>query len=316
MDITTLIPAYKPKYLSDLLMALSRQTYRPRRILISDDSPGGDFKNILSNESLRKLINEMSIEVIDGPRSGGRANFRHLLRQWNESTELVHILCDDDIIYPDFYEQHLAVHGTGSIDCSVSRRWTADESGRPIGSLAIPREITRHPNRTIGIDPDFAFQSIVPRCNNWMGEFSNAVLNAKIATQIHEYTMADISFQGLGDIGLFLSATLQRPICWINETLGFFRINEEQNTQQMEGRVMMTGHLAWIALAIAAKRLGRLNEEQVRQCVATISPAIEARYSQSDAMVEFVEMLPGLRQQQAGSEDRFVKTWHQFLFEV
>lgn len=313
MDVTTLIPAYKPKYLIDLLMALRQQTVRPRRILISDDSPDGAFKVALNGGALAQWVAGMNVEVIDGPRTGATANFRHLVKVWDGATPLVHLLCDDDIIYPDFYERHIAVHRTGSIDCSVSRRWTALDSGLPVGVLPVPANIVQHSSRAVAIDSNTAFQTTIPDCNNWFGEFSHAVFNAQVAGEFEHWSMSGISYEGLADVGMILMASMQRPLCWINDTLGFFRTSDEQNTQQMQGQVMMAAHLAWIALALGAKRLGRISAEQMVQCVARISVVIEQRYAQTEAMMEFIELFPSLLQQAPASEERFVKAWHRFI---
>ena len=52
MKITTLVPAFKPKYLVQLLLALRHQIVKPALIIFSDDSPGQAFRSALQSRQL------------------------------------------------------------------------------------------------------------------------------------------------------------------------------------------------------------------------------------------------------------------------
>lgn len=313
MKITTVIPAYKPKYLSELLTALFHQTVRPERVIFSDDSPDRAFRTTLQSEAVRSAMAGLNIEVIDGPRAGAFANCRHLLRVWNGSTQLVHFLLDDDIIYPEFYERHLAVHAAGTVDCSVSRRWTSIEPGLPVGRLPVPDLIARHEQRALSVGSDFLFSTTIPSCNNWLGELSHAVFNHEVSGLLDDPRLAGISFEGLGDIGFFLSASLRKPIGFLTDVLGYFRLNPAQNTQQSSSRDFKAGHLAWIALGLAAQRLNKLQREQVTQCFGTIGAVIMKRYSAAADMAPFCELLPSLLRGETSAGDRFLESWQAFI---
>jgi hypothetical protein len=313
VKITTVIPAYKPKYLHELLTALYHQTVRPERIIFSDDSPDGAFRTALQSDSVRSAMAGMNIEVIDGPRAGAFANCRHLLRAWSRSTRLVHFLLDDDIIYPEFYERHLAVHATGAIDCSVSRRWTAIEPGLPVGRLPVPDLIAGHERRALSLESDFLFTTTIPACNNWLGELSHAVFNHEVSGLLEESSLAGISFEGLGDIGFFLSASLRKPIGFLTDVLGYFRLNPGQNTQQIASRDFKAGHLAWIALGLAAQRLSKLHPGQAAQCFRTIAAPMTRRFGGNDDMAPFCELLPALMRGDSAAADRFLELWQAFV---
>ena len=313
MNITTVIPAYKPKYLPELLTALYHQTVRPERIIFSDDSPDRAFRTALESTPIRSAMTGMNIEVIDGPRAGAFANFRHLLQAWRGSTRLVHFLLDDDIIYPEFYERHLAAHATGAIDCSVSRRWTSLEVGLPVGRLPVPERVARHQERVLSLGSDFLFATTIPACNNWLGELSHAVFSHEVSSLLEEPRLAGISFEGLGDIGFFLSASLRKPIGFLNDPLGYFRLNPAQNTQQMSSRDFKAGHLAWIALALAAQRLNKLQPEQATQCFRTMGALVTQRYGTDAAMAPFCELMPALVRGDASAGERFLESWQAFL---
>lgn len=313
MKITTVIPAYKPKYLHELLTALRHQTVRPERIIFSDDSPNQAFRAALQSDPVRSATADLNIEVIEGPHAGAFANCRHLLQAWSGRTPLVHFLLDDDIIYPEFYERHLAVHATGTVDCSVSRRWTSIEPGLPVGRLPVPELISRHQQRALTIGADFLFPTTLPPCNNWLGELSHAVFNHEISGLLDQPRLADISFEGLGDIGFFLSASLRKPIGFLTEALGFFRLNPAQITQQSSSHDFKAGHLAWIALGLAAQRLNKLQPEQASQCFRTMGTVVMHRFSGTADMAPFCELIPALVRGEAGAGERFLGLWQEFI---
>ncbi|WP_343668576.1 glycosyltransferase family A protein [Paraburkholderia heleia] len=313
MKITTVVPAFKPKYLSELLTALYHQTVKPARIIISDDSPDGAFKTALLSEALRPAMQALNIEVIDGPRRGAFANCRHLLNIWNGSTPLVHFLLDDDVIYPNFYERHTAAHASGMFDCTVSKRWTALESGHPVGELPCPTAVAHHPHRILSLESNLVFATTIPQCNNWFGELSNAVFNHEVANFLDDPRMEGISFEGLGDIGFFLSASLNKPIGYLNEPLGYFRTNPAQNTQQIRSHDFKLAHLAWIALALAAKRMRKIQQQQAAQCFCIVAAMLQNRYTGVADMAQFSEMVPALTSGDLDAEERFIEKWHEFI---
>jgi hypothetical protein len=313
MRLTTVIPAYKPKYLHELLLALANQTVKPDRVIFSDDSPGKSFTKALSEEPIKSWAASLNVEVIDGPRRGATANWRHLMNTWNGSTPLVHFLMDDDIIYPEFYERHLELHATGRVDCSVSRRWTAVESGQPLGILARPQEIKTRSERTLALGAEFVFSSTIPSCNNWFGELSNCVLNIEAAKLLDKSSLADISFEGLGDIGLFISASIAKPLGYINDPLGMFRLNPDQNSQNNESVDLRRAFVAWNALALAGRRLGMLNHAQVSQCISLIHPVILQRYAGLPDMQLYFDVVPGLLAEDPAAERDFLQWWHAYV---
>lgn len=312
VKITTVIPAYKPKYLTELLTALHHQTVRPERIIFSDDSPDRSFHAALGSTPVRSAMAAMNIEVIDGPRAGAFANIRHLLQAWRGSTQLVHFLLDDDIIYPEFYERHLAVHATGTVDCSVSRRWTSLEGGLPVGRLPVPEQIARHQQRMLSLESDFLFATTLPSCNNWLGELSHAVFNHEVSGLLEDPRLAGISFEGLGDIGFFLSASLRKPIGFLNDALGYFRLNPAQNTQQSSSRDFKAAHLAWLALGLAAQRLNKLQLEQATQCFRTMGALMTKRFGADAGMAPFCALAPALVRGDPCAGERFLELWQAF----
>jgi hypothetical protein len=235
------------------------------------------------------------------------------MNTWNGSTPLVHFLMDDDIIYPEFYERHIALHAANDIDCSISRRWTGIESGQPLGLLPRPAEVQNRMERVLALNADFVFASTIPPCNNWFGELSNCVLNVAAAKLLDKSSLADISFEGLGDIGLFISASIAKPLGYINDSLSVFRLNPQQNSQSNGSADLKRAHVAWTALALAGRRLGKLTQAQASQSMNTIYRTVSHRYAGSPDMQQYFDAVPGLLVEDPAAERDFLQWWHAYV---
>lgn len=313
MRISTLIPAYKIKYVESLLLGLQSQTVKPYRIIFSDDSPSGIFSERLLSDELVSLRAGLAIEVIQGPRNGGFENFKHLVNAWGHESELFHILLDDDVIFPEFYERHLVAHLSGDFSCSISRRWESNETGQPLRGQPVPTAVANTVNRFLSLDADVAFMSTVAECKNWFGEFSNVVFRGNCSEIVLNPSIAGVSYAGLWDLGAFLAASLFRPICHIQDHLGYFRRGPDQNSAQTYGSMMKSAMLAYVALAIGGRRIGKISSEQVANCSWMILNVLNHWYATQDDMTDFRTALPRLALDMPRSEDLFLDCWQKFL---
>ena len=313
MDITTLIPAYKTKYLADLLTGLRVQTLPVRRIIVSDDSPGGEFAEALMSPEIARFRGRLPIEIHQGPRAGAYQNFQHLVKLWDGTSEFVHLMLDDDILYPDFFERHRAAHAAGAFSCSISARWTANEQGQPIEGMPIPPGVWHNPQRMLALDAGVMLASTVALCQNWFGEFSNCVFRREQADLIFKPEFAGVSYAGLWDLGFFIAASLRAPVAYIQERLGAFRTGGEGHSAQLMGKHMKAAHLGYAAIARGAHKLGRLDEALARQCYEGIGLAVQQRYASQEDMAHFGPMLLAMARGDAAASEQFEPAWAQFL---
>lgn len=309
MQFTTLVPAYKPKYLIELLAALRHQTVKPARIIISDDSPDQAFIAALGDTPLRRAVADLNLEVVPGPRTGAYDNFRALLRRFGGRTELFHLLLDDDIPYPNFYERHLVAHTEGRPQCAVSRRWTALESGQPTRDLPVPAAVANHPLRMLALDAKLLFAHTAGVSGNWLGEFSNATFHADMAPLLDDPSLDGICFTGLEDLGAFLKASNRAPLAYINEHLGYFRTSAAQHSADPMGRPMKLAHLAYAALTLSGQRLGLLEPAAAQSNLARLCPLIVERYGDQPDMAGLCAVLPGLAVGDADAQAAFLDLW-------
>jgi hypothetical protein len=311
MQLMTLIPAFKVQYLPPLLACLERQTVRADAVLLSDDSPGADFLNALEQGPLAGQAHRLKLQAVRGPCRGAYANVAHLRGLWDGRSSLVHWLLDDDIVYPDFYEKHLAAHARGHFLASVSLRWNADQGGQPIERLRIPPALLAQPQRVLTLAADVAFATTVAEGVNWMGEFSNAVLRAELVPFVTQPQLAGVPLIGLEDLATFLAASVKGPLLVLNEHLGFFRTSAQQNSAQLQGSVMKLSTCAWMPLAIAGERLGLLSRDQVMRCAAVMGRMAIARYHADPALAPLCAALARFMAQGGATEtaDAFVQAW-------
>lgn len=315
MQITTLIPAYKEAYLPELLQCLRSQSHKPGKIIFSDDSPGGIYRATLFSDELAPLRAGLDIECAEGPRKGGGyANMLHLLKVWNARTELLHLLLDDDVIYPEFYERHLIAHASLKLSCSVSRRWSADEQGRPLKSdLPLPPAVARHPNRLLTLDAGVLFATTAIDGKNWLGEFSNAVFHADTLPALLNPSFGTVSYAGLWDLGAFMAASLVGPVGYVHEHLGFFRTGPAGNSSKFFGPYMKSAFLGYVALVMGGAEIGRYTPEQARGAYGRLGPVLAQYYGSQDDMKPFIALMPALAQGDALAEASFRELWKAFL---
>jgi hypothetical protein len=312
MQIATLIPAFKPQYLPELLLALRQQTVKPASIVFSDDTPDGRYRDRLMSAELAPLRDGLPIECVIGPRQGAWVNTLALLERWNGSTELMHLLLDDDVPYPVFYERHLAAHATADLSCSISARWTANEVGQPLSMLPIPAAVVGHPNRALSLDASLVFGTTVAHCRNWFGEFSNAVFRGDIAQRLQRPEIGGVSYSGLWDLGAFLAASEVRPLAYLQDPLGYFRTSTGSNSSQVFGPYVKGAHIGYAALALGGERAGRLAPDTARQVYATMSVALQQRFGTQDDVMAFVPVLARMAEAVPDAPEAFVALWSAF----
>ncbi len=317
MSITTLIPAYKFQYCLELLTSLRHQTIKPEKIIISDDSPNQDFFNFLSNETIKTLVADLNIQAVHGPRKGAWNNFKSLIdiycQQGQNKTEFFHILLDDDIIYPRFYERHIETHRLGHLSCTVSRRWTALESGQPISdNLPLPEAIRIYPYSTMLLPSEILFSHTVGNSTNWLGEFSNVIFRSSVAEEITQSEINGISYTGLEDLGAFLKASLYAPVGYIKEFLGSFRTSSQQHSADPMGKPLKSAFLAYIALAIAARNTGHLTEMQSAQAILRVAGFLLQHYSKEEDMQALCQIMHEFLTFDPAAEVHFLVEWAKF----
>ena len=316
MPITTLIPAYKIKYLVPLLTCIRHQTLKPDRIILSDDTKQEQFIRALRTDPLASIVSDMNIELISGPKQGAYANFCNLFKVYEKKTKAggayFHVLLDDDLIYPSFYEEHVNAHQKISCDCMVSQRWVALEDGQPVRDQRVPKEISSRNEKYFQIDRQELFATTVGRTRNWLGEFSNATFRRSMASQLLSSEIGGMYYDGLEDLGAFLKASLVRPIGYINQNLGSFRINPDQNSADTNGRPLKLAYLAYLALSIQAKKMNLIDTVDFYYSIAKAKKIIIEQFADQFDMQLIISFLSRSNLDNEDEISKFILIWNQY----
>lgn len=300
MQFTTLIPVYKTQFLEDLIACLHAQTLQDFQVIFSDDSPSQDVAQLLDDLHLDTPI-RFPYRVIHGPRLGPASNAHHLFTAWNFSTPYIHYLLDDDLIFPDFYASHIAAYQQTAAQACFSPRIIVDERKTPLAGISTPPSEALPKKQSIEM-LDFAacVRSILPSCNNWLGELSNTTFLGQAVADGVSGQLYALPYYGLNDLGIFLEILRQAPAAYIHNTLGAFRINRLQTSGNAHSSVFKSTVVSWISLALDAYNMGVLSLADTQQCLRTVQPSI-VQLAQNHA--ELMPLVPILTTWQCAPED-------------
>jgi hypothetical protein len=313
MKITTLIPGYKTSNINSLISGLANQSEKPYKIIISDDSEDLQFTTEFINSSEYSSIKDVPIEFFKGPQNGAYENFKHLIKIWDHQSELVHLMLDDDFIYPLFYEKHLLAHSSGNFSCSISSRWSANSDGVPIKQQDLPNAIKINTGKIISLSEDVIFLTTVAECKNWLGEFSNTVMHESTCDLLLNPELSGISYSGLWDLGYFVNSSQKNPIAYINEYLGYFRTGGDSNSSKIFGPHMKAAFLAYAALTRAAKKLSKIDLLKEKENYSNLHKFLNNYYSNQNDIFELNKIIHSMSLNSDENEKSYLELWNQFL---
>jgi hypothetical protein len=311
--MAVLIPAFKTEYIRATINSVFNQTHSPELIVISDDSAD----NIVT-QNLKSYLKDYSalasrVVFLEGPKQGGAANMIYLLEEYeNTGYGLYHLLSDDDIIAPTFYEAHhwILSEVPGS-QISLSKRSVIGEDNLPINCYPYPPQITQSPDRKLLLSPEILYKSTVPSNINWLGEYSNCIFRKQVARQSTRSLLHNIPYYGLNDIGFFLEMSETHPIAFVNDYLGAFRISAQANSANKNLNVVKWGVFAWMAIAISAWSNGYLSDDDLSTCASKVLKNHAGIYGEHNS--ELIETVRSVARLEVDSPARFVVAWYQSL---
>jgi len=311
--LSTLIPAYRSDYLAELFLGLKTQTFQDFRVVLSDDSPDGSITDLIRRGHFDALIDRLDLVVVPGPRQGCFKNIHHLLEHWGTISPLVHLHMDDDVIYPDFYRMHALTHGSATLGASVSQRWLASADGRPVAMLPLPELVAQQPQRVLAIDGRTIFDTTIPLCCNWLGEFSNCVLAQPAVQRLRAAKIGGLSYYGLGDIGTLIDVAQELPIGFLQDHLSLFRSHPGQRTAQRASHGLQCGYLAWVALALGTQAVGAISSAQAAQAVSRTVRLCTQHYADEPVFSELFALVKANGEQGAALHTAFGTYWQRLL---
>lgn len=318
MDVTCLVPAFKHRYFEHLLISLRTQSRPPERIVISDDSPGGDFLTASRSDRLRPLIAAMPIEIVQGPRQGHHRNIEQLLTMFQKApTSHFHILNDDDMIYPEFYAHHAAVSKLHNPLCSVVRRWVANDHGVPIGFGWLPDSIAAADQAPVAVLPKMIVDRFETPGGNWLGELSFGVFRSDFLQAPDAFCVHDgFDYTGLNDLGSFIKVSLTGTLIFSNHYLGAFRRSPAGLSRQ-RGHAFSLSVLAMIPLSLLGFEHRLLDLDRLTGLIAHVRGNWIGIYGENAVSIRLARMIAlGERHGYPGLRDDFLEFWRWYRTDI
>jgi hypothetical protein len=312
--ITTLIPAYKTEFLKDLFLGLKAQVFKQFKVIVSDDSPNNQVTAVLKSAEMQPYVSGIDLEIIEGPKKGATANINHLTKYWGYKTPYVHLLLDDDIIYPLFYQLHLLAHQKENVGASASFRWIGNQFGAPVATKPVPLFISQSTERVDLVNSDQLFATTIPNTRNWLGETSNVLFTAESYKYFEETQMNGLNYYGLRDMGVYLQTSLTKNIAVIKDHLSVFRVHAGQDTGDLNSTTFQGAHIAWIVLALIGLEQKKLTLEQARNGVTYICDVkIVRRFQNNPTMMAFANLHHNYDVGSNSYKTEFLKLWNAYL---
>lgn len=104
MKISVVIPTYKrPKDLSDLLDSLLNQTVKPSEVMIVDDTPTAEIRNVCEASEIEFSKADVQLAYVRNPRERSSAIAKNVGSNMARG-DIILFLDSDVILYPDFIE--------------------------------------------------------------------------------------------------------------------------------------------------------------------------------------------------------------------
>lgn len=263
-ELAVLIPAYKKKYINDIIGSLQSQILRPGHIIFSDDSPDGVYAKELESKGVHEILAPSVVLIVNGPKQGPVANVSYLTSLIPNGVKFIHLYCDDDIIFPDFYNFHINTHQSTNPSVTVSRRMICDDFGQIISRWRLPAEIEYSCYKIIRLTSDYVYSSVFkPKFGNWLGEFSNSIFEITAFQETFTFRLHGFLIFGLADIAGFLNASEKSGLVYLNENLGCFRISTAGHSSDSTGFMYSCAFLGRVPLYFVASKLGVISQNEL-----------------------------------------------------
>ena len=276
MLFTTLVPVYKTHFLEDTIACLNAQSRQIFQVIFSDDSPGQDLAQVLDDLQVTQAI-RFPYRIIQGRRIGPATNCHDLFAAWasSKSTPYIHFFLDDDLIFPDFYLWHERAFTHSQAKLCISSRIIVSEKKTPYTHTRLPDFISSQNASFISLGLFDCLQTTLPTLDNWLGELSCATLDGAAAEQIVKGQLLQLPYYGINDLGIFLEMIAAHSACYINNTLGAFRVNRWQASRDAQSSIFKSTIISWTSLALDAYRMGQLSEHDTIQCLNRVQSSVQ-----------------------------------------
>jgi glycosyltransferase involved in cell wall biosynthesis len=261
LKISVLIPAFRPRFLGQAIASVLTQGVDDLEIVIGDDSGGDDLIEVV-----KRFADPRIRYLRTAGRVGGTENLRGL---WGlAAADRIKFLFDDDLMLPNaLIDLAAELDQRPEASFVFGNRDIIDEFGR---IQSEPRSISA--NKTALLQKRDLAGGVVPRCINWIGEFSNLLMNRSCGLSLDDiYQYRGFDIEMLGDVAFYLNASAKGPAVGIGKTVGHFRRHSEQNSSQAFNPKFAKAVCEWELFVRGEYAAGMVNPEQALAGVDRVS---------------------------------------------
>ncbi|WP_460321269.1 glycosyltransferase [Pseudomonas ogarae] len=239
--VSIVIPAYNPRFFDQALLSALAQTYEHIEIIVCDDSPGDEIRQIVDSfaepsHPIRYLRNPQ--------RLGLQGN---LLRCVEEASgEFIKVLCDDDRLFaPSIAMQAQALMDHADVSVVFALRLLCDA-----GNFILPPRVDNcrfSPNDALlkGDDMLAIFESTP---TNFIGNFSSTLMRRADVLELLPALIQDgAGFVAVLDFALFVCLMRRGNLIALNTVLSIERLYPERLSKTPE--MLKAARLEWEWLA-------------------------------------------------------------------
>ncbi len=246
--VSIVIPAFNPRFFSMALQSALNQNYENLEIVICDDCPGDEIKQIVDASN---LVSNISIRYLRNLEHLGFQ--RNVLRCVEEAQgELVKVLCDDDRLFAHCIARQVqAMLEHADVNLVLGQRLFADAD-----NFILPNRVENcsfAPGDALfkGVDL-LAILETTPR--NFLGNFSAALMRrADVLTWLPVLSEANSGFVALLDFALFVCLLRRGNMIVINSPLSIERLYPERLTKQPQTRQAAEVEWSWLKQMLTAR---------------------------------------------------------------
>jgi glycosyltransferase involved in cell wall biosynthesis len=265
--VSIVIPSYKPGHFEQCLKSAIGQTYPRIEIMVSDNCPGEEIRDICAKYP--QVIYQRNTAIRD----------KNVLSSfYSGKGDLIKPLFDDDILHPFCVERMVSAM---NMDPAVQLVFSASQ----VINVDNERTETRRPYEVSGSMPGRDMQrSMVIGMRNFVGEFSSIMFRRDRlwdigANRLFHYGTWDCTF-GLADVAAYFNLAANGTVFYIDEELSYFRHDQrlESNSNPTVNPDFGYCFSDYIDLAVESHTSGVISAEELAALRETVD-GVAARLS-------------------------------------
>ncbi|QXI52033.1 glycosyltransferase [Pseudomonas alvandae] len=245
--VSIVIPAYNPRFFDQALLSALAQTYENVEIIVCDDSPGDEIRDIVA--SFKEPAHP--VRYLKSPQRLGLQG--NLLRCVEEARgEFIKVLCDDDRLFaPSIALQAQALMDHADASVVFALRLLCDA-----GNFILPPRVDNcrfSPNDALlkGDDMLAIFESTP---TNFVGNFSSTLMRRADVLELLPALIQDgAGFVAVLDFALFVCLMRRGNLIALNTVLSIERLYPERLSKTPEMLKAAKTEWGWLAQMLVAR---------------------------------------------------------------